>query len=312
MKEVYTIQDLRNWSEESIRLGVIGAPVAHSLSPQIQNAALQASGIAMQYARFEIAPDELASALELMHEREFLGANLTAPHKIAALSLMEDLDSNAKRIGAINTIKFCHRAPVTGSTARNATATGFNTDGAGFARAIREAFAVDLRDLRVLVLGAGGAARAISFECARAHCERLVIANRTFAKARALANALREFFIGPKVLGPVPRLHAIPLEENALRFQIGHTDLVVNATSLGLRVGDATPVPARLIEPHLFIYDIVYAKDRETRLLRAAREVGARAADGLLMLLRQSALSFEIWFEREAPLPEMRAALGVN
>ena len=185
---------------------------------------------------------------------------------------------------------------------------GFNTDGRGFARAIREEFSVDLRDLRVLVLGAGGAARAIAFQCARENCERLVIANRTFAKATALADELRDFFTGPRVLGPVARLQAVAWEEAAFRFQIANVDLIVNATPLGLNHTDAAPIPARLLAPHLMIYDTVYAK-QHTPFVSAAMEAGARAANGLSMLLHQGALAFEIWFGREAPIDVMRAAL---
>src|SRR6185436_4782750 len=150
---------------------------------------------------------------------EFIGVNVTVPHKIAALKLMDETDDNAKRIGAVNTIKI-----------ENGKLHGFNTDGKGFARAIREEFAVDLRDLRVMILGAGGAARAIALQCAKEHCERLVIANRTFTTAQKLAEELREYFAGPRVLGPVPRLQAIPWEEAAIRFQVAHLDLIVNAT----------------------------------------------------------------------------------
>jgi shikimate dehydrogenase len=300
VKEIYTFADLKTWRKRkpSIRLGIFGSPVAQSLSPQIQNAALKASKIDMQYARFEIAPNELGDALQFARDHEFIGINLTLPHKVSALALIDDVDASAKRIVAVNTIKI-----------DNGKLRGFNTDGKGFARAIREEFVVDLRDLRVMILGAGGAARAIALQCAKEHCERLVIASRTFGKGQALTNDLREFFIGPKVLGPVPRLHAIPWEESAFRFQFSHIDLVVNATPIGLGANDQSPIPTRLLEPHLMIYDTVYAQDRQSALVKAAHEAGARGANGLSMLLHQGALAFEIWFGREAPLEAMRAAL---
>src|SRR6266704_6743451 len=151
-KEIYKLADLRQWEEidPPIRLGVLGDPIGHSLSPQMQNAALKTCKTDMQYARFQISPDELQSALDLIRELTFVGVNLTTPHKIAASKLMEEVDDNARRIGAINTIKV-----------ENAKLRGYNTDGKGFARAVRQEFAVDLRDLRVMILGAGGAARAI-------------------------------------------------------------------------------------------------------------------------------------------------------
>ncbi|MEY2529530.1 MAG: shikimate dehydrogenase [Verrucomicrobiota bacterium] len=300
MKEIYTLEDLRGWkgTKPPIRLGVIGHPVAHSLSPQMQNAALKEAGVPMQYARFEIAPDELKPALELLAELDFTGLNLTVPHKVAALAFVHEVDDAAREIGAINTIK-CEAGKW----------RGFNTDGRGFARAIREEFAVDLRDLRILLLGAGGAARAIAWQCAKENCERLVVANRDSGKSAALVEQLRPFFAGPRVLGPVARLQSVTLEEAALRFQIANTDLVVNATPLGLNRNDPLPVPVRLLEPHLMIYDTVYSTSRPTAFVSGAIESGARAADGLSMLLHQGALAFEIWFDRPAPIEAMRKAL---
>jgi shikimate dehydrogenase len=296
VKEDYTLADLKNWKKKSpIRLGVLGDPVAHSLSAQMQNAALEACKIDMQYGRFQISPDDLGEALNLIRALDFVGVNLTVPHKIAACAFMHELDDNARRIGAVNTIKV-----------EKGKLHGYNTDGKGFARAIRQEFAVDLRDLRIMILGTGGAGRAIAMQCARENCERLVIVNRTFEKTKQLAEELREFFAGPRVLGPVARLQAIPWEESAIRFQIAHLDLIVNATSLGLNRTDPSPIPARLLAPHLMVYDTVYVR---TSFVAAAIEAGARAVNGLSMLLHQGALAFEIWFGREAPIEVMRAAL---
>jgi shikimate dehydrogenase len=300
MKEVYTLADLENWKgkvKPPIRLGVIGDPVAHSLSPQMQNAALKQSEINLQYARFQIPSDELGEALKRVRDLGFVGTNLTVPHKIEALSWIDQVDPEAKGIGAVNTLKI-----------DQGKILGFNTDGRGFSRAIREEFSVDLRDLRVLVLGAGGAARAIAMQCARENCERLVIANRTFEKAKKLADELRDFFAEARVLGPVPRLQAIVWEESAFRFQIANVDLIVNVTPLGLNRSDAAPIASRLLAPHLMVFDTIYAKER-TPFVSAAIAAGARTANGLSMLLHQGALAFELWFERAAPLDVMRAAL---
>src|SRR6266567_42027 len=249
-KEVYTLTDLQRWEniDPPIRLGVFGDPVGHSLSPQMQNAALKSCKIDMQYARFQISPDELQSALDLIRELNFVGVNLTTPHKIGASKLMDEIDDNARRIGAINTVRV-----------DNAKLCGHNT-------------------------------------------------NRNFATAQKLAEELREYFAGPRVLGPVPRLLAIPWEEAAIRFQIAHLDLIVNATLLGLNRSDPSPIPARLLAPHLMVYDTVYREGR-TPFVAAAIEAGARAANGFSMLLYQGALAFEIWFEREAPIEAMRKAL---
>lgn len=302
-KQVYTLAELQSWSASGgevsppIRLGVFGDPVEHSLSPQMQNAALAHRKISMQYARFRILPGELRKALELIQKHNFIGINLTIPHKVAALEWMHETEDEARRIGAINVIKV-----------EKGELCGFNTDGRGFARAVRDEFSVDLRDLRVMVLGAGGAARAIALECAKANCERLVIANGTFEKGKLVVDKLAEFFRGPKVFGPVPRLQAIPWEEGAFRFQIANIDLVVNATPVGLNRGDPSPIPARLLAPHLMVYDTLYSS-KSTPLVGAAREAGARAANGLSMLLHQGALAFELWFDSEAPIETMRKAI---
>jgi shikimate dehydrogenase len=301
VKDIFTLNDLETFGSKKrkppIRLGVLGYPVAHSLSPQMQNAALEKSKLAMCYARFEIAPEELQAALALLPGLDFVGVNLTVPHKIAALGLVDEADESARQIGAVNTIKV-----------EREKLRGFNTDGKGFSRAIREEFSVDLRDLRVLLLGAGGAARAIALQCAKENCERLVIANRDLEKAKGLAEELRAFFAGPRVLGPVARLQAVDLDDAALRFQIANADLVVNATPLGLHRGDPGPIPARLLAPHLMVYDTVYGSG-PTAFVSSAIDAGARAANGLSMLLHQGALAFEIWFDRAAPIDAMRKAL---
>jgi shikimate dehydrogenase len=300
----YTLSDLEKWSEIArdieppIRLGVFGDPVAHSLSPQMQNAALRAGGIDMQYARFHIRPNELRSALLLLRSLDFVGINVTVPHKIAAFTHVDEADESANRAGAINTI-----------SVRDKKMRGFNTDGEGFLRAIRTEFSIDLRDLRVMIIGAGGGTgRAIAWQCALENCERLVLVNRTLKKANALVEQLRPFFSGPRVLGPMTRLEAVAWDESAMRMQLADIDLIINATPLGMNPSDSTPVPARLLAPHHIVFDCVYGSSK-TALVRAADEAGARGANGLSMLLYQGALSFSIWFNREAPLEAMRAAL---
>ena len=305
MKKIHTLSDLREWKEKTpdisppIRLGVLGDPVTHSLSPEMQNAALQECGIALRYAPFQIGPDELESAIRLLGEIDFVGLNLTVPHKIAALSFVGEVEERARKVGAINTIVF-----------RDGHSLGWNTDGPGFERAIREEFSVDLRDLRVLLLGAGGGAgRALAYQCAWENCERLVLVNRTFDKAQALARELASYFSGPRVLGPAARLEAVPWDERSLQVQLARTDLVVNATTLGLRQADRSPLPHALIAPHLMVYDLLYKKT-PTRLLASAAEAGARGANGFSMLLHQGAIAFELWFDRPAPIAAMRRALA--
>jgi shikimate dehydrogenase len=302
--ERYTLTDLEKWREIAhdidppVRLGVFGDPVAHSLSPEMQNAALGACEIDAQYARFHIRANELRSALRFLRNLDFVGVNLTVPHKIAGLSQIDEADESARRAGAVNTIRLCDKKLI-----------GSNTDGDGFLRAIRSEFSVDVRDLRVMMIGAGGGTgRALAWQCALENCERLVLVNRTLEKANELADRLRPFFMEPRVLGPMARLEAIAWEESAIRMQLADTDLIVNATPLGMNSSDPAPIPARLLAPHHMVFDCVYGPSK-TALLRAAEQAGARSSNGLSMLLHQGALSFSIWFDREPPIEAMRKAL---
>src|SRR5881396_2217418 len=232
--ERYTLADLEKWRKATddvdppIRLGVFGDPVAHSLSPQMQNAALKHCKIDMQYARFHIRANELRSALHFLRELDFVGVNLTVPHKIAAFAQIDEADETATRAGSVNTIRI-----------RDKKLIGSNTDGEGFLRAVRNEFSVDVRDLRVMLIGAGGGTgHAIAWQCALESCERLVLVNRTYEKAQALAERLRPYFARPRVLGPVARLEAVAWDETALRAQLADIDLVVNATALGMNQRD--------------------------------------------------------------------------
>ena len=302
----YTLADLEKWSEVTrdidppIRLGVFGDPVAHSLSPQMQNAALRALEINMQYARFHIRSTELRSALRFIRELDFVGINLTVPHKIAGLTQIDVADDSASRCDAVNTVRLDENKLI-----------GSNTDAEGFSRAVRSEFSIDLRDLRVMILGAGGGTgHAIAWQCALENCERLVLVNRTPAKTNALVDRLRSFFAGPRVLGPVARLEAVQWDETVLRKQLADIDLIVNATPLGMNSSGPAPIPARLLAPHHIVFDCVY-RPSKTALLRAADEAGARGANGLSMLLHQGALAFSVWFNREAPLEAMRSAIAL-
>lgn len=303
VKQVYTFADLQNWGDRSvsgdapIRLGVFGDPVEQSRSPQMQNAALEACGLPMRYSRFQIAAEELAPALLLIREFDFVGVNLTTPHKIAAVALVDELDSFARNVGAVNTVRVDDKKLI-----------GYNTDGPGFSRAIRNEFSVDLRDLRVLLFGVGGAGKSIAMQCAKEGSERLVLVNRTHEKAQMLAAELRTVFADPRVTGPVARLEAVPWDDRALRFQIANSDLIVNATASGMRRTDPPLISGALLAPHLMVYDTVYSGGT-TPLLASAAEAGARGANGLSMLLEQGALAFEKWFDREAPKGAMHAAI---
>lgn len=307
MSEAYSADDLIGGGKifsrlvPSARLGVLGDPVEHSKSPLFQNAALKAAEIDAQYVRIHAPLEKAAAAFRALPGAGFLGANVTIPLKAEALATVDEADEYARRSGSVNTI-----------VVRGEKLLGFNTDGPGLMRAIREEFFVDLRDLRVVLLGAGGGAgRAIAVQCAMESCERLVLVNRTLDKARALAAELAPSFRSDRLVGPIERLQVIGFEEAALREQLAHADLVINATSVGMQRTDAPLIPPSLFTPNLMVYDTVYSSGR-SRLLEDAAAAGARCANGLSMLLHQGALSFEIWFNRPAPLEVMRKALLEN
>ena len=299
MKAVYTPADLHAWETVTadepvpLRLAVLGDPVAHSASPQMHNAALAECGIAARYCRLQVRPEEFAEALRMLADKGFIGANCTIPHKAAALAAVDEADENAQRAGGVNTIIFDD-----GGRTR-----GFSTDGPGLARAVREEFGVELRDVRVLVLGAGGGAgRAVAMQCAADGARGLTLLNRSVEKLQPLHDANAAFY---------PReSHALASwNDAALARALAVSDLIVNCSALGMQPGDAPPIPAALLAPRHLLYDTIYTAAR-TPLMRAADTAGARSANGLSMLLHQGALSFEHWFHRPAPLEIMRAALA--
>ena len=298
MKPVYTFADLQAWETVTadeplpLRLAVIGDPVAHSASPQMHNAALAASDLALQYCRLHIRPEELSAAIRLLPEKGFIGVNCTIPHKVSVLAAMDKADEGARLAGGVNTV-------VVG---RDGRLSGFSTDGPGLARAVLEQFGVELGELRVLVLGAGGGAgRAVTMQCATAGAKRLTLLNRSMEKLEPLRVAVTAIFTANS-------LTVAPWDEATLAVALEQSDLVVNCSALGMNPGDISPIPASLLSTRHLLYDTIYTSGR-TPLMLAGDAVGARSANGLAMLLHQGALSFGIWFQRSAPLEVMRAAL---
>ena len=300
-RAVYTLADLRDWpaatadAKPPLRLAVLGDPIAHSASPPMQNAALAAGGIDARYTRLHIRPDELAEAFRLIARAGFIGVNLTIPHKVAAMSLLDEVDPHAAALGAVNTVLV------------NAAGRlhGFNTDGPGFEQAVHAEFGVDLRGLRVLILGAGGGAgRALAAQCALAGCPRLVLVNRTVEKVHTLAETLR------RTQGNNAQISALAWETPLIARALQEVDLVVNASSIGLKAGAASPLADTAISSRLLVFDTVYRADgHPTPLVAAARANGAKTTGGMSLLLYQGALAFEHWFSQTAPFAAMRRAL---
>lgn len=296
---VYKASDLSDHGElfraltPPARLGIFGYPIAHSASPQMQNAALSEKKHPLQYVRIEVAPEELSGALGNLASTGFLGANITIPHKQNALALVEEVSREARLMGAINTI-----------SVREEKLHGFNTDGPGFAAAIKEEFGSDLGNFRVLILGgAGGAGRAITIQCVLQACPQIILANRNREKGDLLAREIHDQF-GVNV-------SSLSLDPEKLRKTLAAVDLIVNATPLGMKSGDPSPLPDHLIQLHHLVYDTVYSGETSA-LLQQAKQMGAKGANGLSMLLHQGALAYEIWFNEQAPLATMRAALSLK
>ena len=270
--------------------GVIGDPVAHSRSPAIHNAAFVNLGIGARYELWPTPAADLPKRIESLRAPHILGANVTLPHKVAVLALLDRLDADAAAIGAVNTIV----REVDG------TLSGANTDAPAFLASLREDGAYEPAGKTTLILGASGAARAAAVALIGAGVERLIVVNRTLERAEellgdALAAAERD-----------PELFALAPDDPVLPGLLAETTLIVNATSLGWDA-DATPLAAELIPPNALVFDMVY---RPTRLLREAAACGARPLDGAGMFVRQAALAFERWTGQVAPLGVMRAALA--
>ncbi|MCX7887328.1 MAG: shikimate dehydrogenase [Verrucomicrobiae bacterium] len=269
-------------------VGGFGHPVAHTASPAMHNAAFAALEMNWVYLAFDVEPANLRSALYGARDMGLRGVNLTVPHKILALDIVDEVDAEARKLGAVNTVLI-----------ENGKLQGFNTDGYGIAKAIREEFNFGFKGKRVLVLGAGGAGRAIAVKAALDGALRVYVANRTASKVDAIA---------AEIAKTKSECRRVELTPDALAAVMPDVDLLVNATSVGLKEGETLHLPAELFSAQLFVYDTIY-RPVETELLRVAAEAGARTANGLSMLLHQGAKSFEIWTGRKAPLAVMRRAL---
>ena len=287
--DTLTLASLRTAEFAPGQLGVLGDPIAHSLSPAMHNAALttllpthpRLAGV--RYHRLRITAEELPAALALLHAKGFAGVNLTVPHKIQALSLVETLSAEAKRAASVNTLV---RTP-TGWA-------GHTTDGQGFLEALRERAGHATQGRPVILLGSGGAARAVAAACLADGCVSLSLHNRDVAKAADLAGALAD-----------TRVRAAGLAE----IKASPEAVIVNCTTLGLKPADASPFPAGLLAAGQFVFDTTYGAER-SRLLEDARERGVASCDGRSMLRWQGALAFRLWHGMLPPDAPMRAALG--
>ncbi|MBL9189193.1 MAG: shikimate dehydrogenase [Opitutaceae bacterium] len=302
MNDPLTLRDLESWSRPGVSLAVLGHPIKHSVSPAMHNAALDELARAeprfadWRYFRFEVHPDDLPRALELLHAKKFRGVNLTVPHKIIAFDRVAGVDEAARPIGAVNTLLWTERGW-----------RGHNTDGYGLATAVQETLGRDLAGAPIVLLGAGGAARGAAVECLQRRCASLWIANRTAANLATLLTTLAPIADGIPVRGFTPAEPPADLPADAL---------VINATSAGLKPADPLPITLAALPRPAAVFDMIY-NPPATALLRDAAKLGLPQANGLAMLVHQGAKALEIWSgipaARTAPrmAAAARAALGL-
>lgn len=282
---------------------VFGHPIRHSASPAMQNAGIAALQLNWRYLAFDVPPGHLRAAIEGAQAMRFIGLNLTVPHKLLALDMVDEIDAAAKKWGAVNTIVFEARdaagnwVPMAraGDDVREVRSHGYNTDAGAIIQSLKEEFQwPDLAGASVLLLGAGGAARSAALRLAEEKIGKMFIVNRTEGHARQLAADV-ESRCGLGV---------------ALGYPPGAVDLVLNATTVGLKPEDPAPIDLAWLKsrPPARVYDMIY-RPKETALLRAASTAGCRTANGLGMLLHQGAESLKLWSGSAPPLAMMRAAL---
>ena len=250
----------------------------------MHNAAYAALGLNWRYLAFEVDPKNLRAAIEGARSMNFAGLNLTVPHKLLAVDMVDELDASAKIWGAVNTIKF-----------ENGRAIGFNTDADAIVTSLREDLKVELRGAKVLLLGAGGAGRTAALKIATENVAELFLVNRTANKAEAIAGEIKKQF---------------PVVKVTVGYPEAEVDLLLNATSLGLKPEDGSPLDEKQfsLKQTRAVYDMIY-KPAETPLLKSAKAAGCKTANGIGMLVHQGAKAFEIWTGQPAPVAVMRRAV---
>jgi len=255
----------------------------------MHNAAFAALGLNWRYLAFEVDTKNLRAAIAGARAMNFAGLNLTVPHKLLAMDMVDELDESAKMWGAVNTIK------CTPDSTGKIRAVGFNTDADGLANSLREDLAVELRGAKVLLLGAGGAGRTAALKLASENVAELFLVNRTISKAEEIAGEIKKQFPSVKVSVGYPK---------------ANMDLLLNATSLGLKLEDGSLLDEKQfsLKQTRAVYDMIY-KPAETKLLAAAKVAGCKTANGIGMLVHQGAKAFEIWTGQPAPVAVMRRAV---
>ena len=270
-------------------IAVIGDPVSHTLSPLMHNAAFEEAKLDYIYVGFRVAKNELQDAMRGVRSLGIHGVNVTMPYKCSVIKYLDMVDPTAQRTGAVNTV-----------LNENGKLRGYDTDGVGAIAALKRR-GVNLRGRKLLLLGAGGAARAVAFQAAKEVGE-LSILNRTVRKSRALARILGREFGKP--------INGESLRPDRLKGELENTDVIVNATSVGMYPNcEEIPISCEWLTEKMCVMDLVYSP-LETRLIKTAKAKGAKVVNGLEVLVAQGAASFEIWTGLKAPIEVMRVAVS--
>jgi shikimate dehydrogenase len=270
------------------RVVLIGHPVAHSLSGAMQQAAFDELGIDARYETWDRAPIALGDAIVELRGDDFLGANVTIPHKERVVPMVDRLTEEASFTGAVNTL-----------TREGKRLIGHNTDVAGFKVALDRLVGRQKMPRMAVVLGAGGGSRAVVYGLIRDGFQRIVVFNRHLHRAEGLVKHFGR-------TAAHMELRAMPWHESIIESELAKTKVLVNATSIGL-TNDASPIPPEVLHDDLLVLDLIYSR---TRLLRDAEAAGATVADGELMLLHQGAAAFTLWTGQPAPLDLMQSKLA--
>jgi shikimate dehydrogenase len=271
-------------------LGIFGDPVAHSLSPVMQNAALQQAGIDAVYVPFHVKAADLGEAVAAIRWLGIWGVNVTVPHKEAVCAYLDEVDASARLIGAVNTI-----------VNRQGALVGYNTDASGFLRSLAEDLDFSAGGKRVLLLGAGGACRAAVVALCRAGVARIAVANRTRSRAEGLVREFAGIFMQT-------RFEHFGLEPDQLKFAADNVDLLVNTSAVGLKGESFAGLPWEELIPGTAVYDMVYSL-QGTPLIREAGRRGLRASGGVGMLVCQGEEAFFLWTGKKPPAGLMKKAL---
>jgi len=278
-----------NITSKTKTLGIFGYPISHTLSPAMHNAVIKALGLDMVYLPFEVKPSNLKEAINGIKSLGIIGVNITIPHKESVIRFLDDISEEARLVGAVNTIVYKDRKLV-----------GYNTDGSGYMASLKEELGFNPKSKRIIIIGAGGAARGILAALATQKPKSITVANRTLSRAVSLIKAFKGKFRDT-------RFEAINLDDNMLKMSFNSVDLLINTTSVGMKQSKALKIPLETLPKIAIVSDIIY-NPLETLLLKKAKKFGLTTHGGLGMLVHQGARSFKLWTGMDAPMNVMRKA----